>query len=410
MTPRKTVLELFSTFAQFASDRFSHWATDPALYRRMRSCIDQETQQAKPVFTEQFWVGHWLSLWQQDSAVQASAHLSAYLQETCYWVTYRTGDFAQNAPYQLPDYFQLAIATVPKLLQRYNLSQGASLKTYASFHFGNVIRDAKRQQGEADSRTDWGLLRKVSQKRLEAALESGGLAGDMIANYRLAWSCFKIYNAPDAAATSRKLSAPDQASWSAIAQLYNQQRLRQHPQPLADATAEQLEHWLKKCASYIRAYLHPTVSSLNVGFAEAGTGELLDQIPDEGESPLVVLEMREETEERQIQRSQMADVLTNAIHHLKPDLQTLLSLYYRDGLTQQQLATQLETKQYTISRRLSSAKEALLLALAHWSQEHLHISLTSSALKDMSLVLEEWLQSYYTPTSSHSAKGVFPDA
>jgi DNA-binding transcriptional regulator LsrR (DeoR family) len=73
-------------------------------------------------------------------------------------------------------------------------------------------------------------------------------------------------------------------------------------------------------------------------------------------------------------------------------MRQIVEQYYREGLTQQEIATQLDVKQYTVSRRLSSAKEALLLALAQWSQEHLHTALTSPAVKAMSIVLEEWLQ------------------
>ncbi|NJL50040.1 MAG: hypothetical protein HC929_24910, partial [Leptolyngbyaceae cyanobacterium SM2_5_2] len=59
----------------------------------------------------------------------------------------------------------------PNVLNRYSPDQGASLKTYASLSFGNTIRDTLRQRQDANSRTDWGLLRKVSQKQLVEALE-----------------------------------------------------------------------------------------------------------------------------------------------------------------------------------------------------------------------------------------------
>jgi DNA-binding transcriptional regulator LsrR (DeoR family) len=72
-----------------------------------------------------------------------------------------------------------------------------------------------------------------------------------------------------------------------------------------------------------------------------------------------------------------------------------LELYYAQALTQQQIAQQLEIKQYTVSRRLGNAKEKLLLTLAKWSQETLHISLTSTVVNDMYVVLEEWLQTHY---------------
>jgi transcriptional regulator with XRE-family HTH domain len=83
-----------------------------------------------------------------------------------------------------------------------------------------------------------------------------------------------------------------------------------------------------------------------------------------------------------------------ALEALDPQTQTLLDLYYQQGLTQQQIAAQLEIKQYTVSRRLSSAQETLLRSLARWSQETMHITLTSPVVKQMSIVLEEWLEHF----------------
>ena len=71
-------------------------------------------------------------------------------------------------------------------------------------------------------------------------------------------------------------------------------------------------------------------------------------------------------------------------------------MYYTQQLNQQQIAQQLEIQQYTVSRRLSKARQSLLLALAQWSQNTLHISLTSDVLKDTSAVLEEWLKTHYS--------------
>ncbi len=116
--------------------------------------------------------------------------------------------------------------------------------------------------------------------------------------------------------------------------------------------------------------------------------------------------LQEELQQRQTQQSQISEVLTIALEKLDPQVRTLLELYYREKLTQQQIAAQLELKQYTISRRLSSTKEMLLLTLAKWSQETLHISPTSTAVKDMCVVLEEWLAAYYQNAANYTSKDV----
>lgn len=295
--------------------------------------------------------------------------------------------------YPLADCFQIAIASLSDILKRYSPNHGASLKTYASLVFGNTIRDSLRQQHEADIRTDWGLLRKLSQKRLVESLQQTGLSADAIASYVLAWTCFKtLWTSGDAPAT-RRLSRPDQATWDAIAQLYNRQRPHQLSPTAPQGTPETLERWLLSCAKYVRAYLYPATTSLNLSKSESGAGELQDDLPDRaGASPLTDLITQEELQERQTQQAQINEVLTTALTTLNPQIQTLLTLYYGQQLTQQQIAVQLDIKQYTVSRRLSSAKESLLLKLAQWSQETLHISLTSTAVSHMSVVLEEWLE------------------
>jgi len=52
-------------------------------------------------------------------------------------------------------------------------------------------------------------------------------------------------------------------------------------------------------------------------------------------------------------------------------------------------------QQYTISRRLKKAQEALLRSLANWSRDNLHITVTSDLLKSINTVMEEWLRNYY---------------
>ena len=119
-------------------------------------------------------------------------------------------------------------------------------------------------------------------------------------------------------------------------------------------------------------------------------------LPGEGPSLLDEIIAQEEQQNRDAQQAQISTVLIAAIAQIDASGQQLLQLYYGQGLTQQQMATQLGVKQYTVSRRLTKARESLLLTLAQWSRDTLHISLNSDVLKDISTVLEEWLQSYYS--------------
>ncbi len=379
MQPRLTPTQIFSTFAQFEPNRFSRWVVNGELRRNVQR-VETEIQ----ADSEDFWVLHWHQQSQHQNQL-AIGHLAAYVQEPCYWAAYRIT--TRPGDCELPDRFQMAIATLPKVLEGYRPDQGASLKTYALLSFSNTIRDRLRHQQESNRRTDWGLLRKVSQKCLTEALTAAGLPEETISRYRLVWTGFKRFYQPSTTAT-RQLATPDAQTWTTIAEFYRQQR-SETVEPAV------IESWLKVCARQIRAYLSPPVTSLNLQKFEDGAGELQDDLPDQADSPMESLISQEEVQSRQVQKMQVKEVLATALETLDPQVQTLLRLYYQQMLTQQQIALQLEMKQYTVSRRLSSAKEALLKALARWSQTTLHISLTSPAMQQMSLVLEEWLQTHY---------------
>jgi RNA polymerase sigma factor (sigma-70 family) len=366
----------------------------------MQNCL---TQVPEGNGSEHFWAIYWHKQWQTESNT-ALGHLSAYLQETCYWSTYRVATQLEGSQYGFADCFQVAIADVPKILRACDPDQRTSLKTYANTAFGNIIRDYLRQRREVDRCTDWGLLLKISRKQLLESLQNAGLNREACDRYLLAWSCFTNSYAPTKAPGQRKALPPDAETWAEITQRFNAQR-QQLAAPGDPQTAEHLEKWLMQCAKQARNYLYPPVTSLNVPKAGQTSGELQDDLPDPGQSSLLAeLVAQEEAESRQLQHSQLNTVLVEALHQLDAAAQEMLQLYYQEGLTQQQIAKQLEVQQYKISRKLSKVRETLLLALSRWSQETLHISPTSDVVKYISTLLEEWLQMHYQKSDPNSSK------
>jgi RNA polymerase sigma factor (sigma-70 family) len=402
MRPRQTLLELFSTFLQFEADRFSGWATDPRLRRSMTACLAKSAGFAKESVleeSEKFWATYWYKLWQANPADRTAiiqAHLSAYLQEICYWATRKTLTTFTVTQYTFSDCFQVAIARVDKVLRGFDPTYGVDLKAYAGISFGRLIQDFLKQQRVIDICSDSGLLRKLSQKRLTIALENAMFSPQVIAAYLLAWRCFKEIYIPDQAHSTAKLPKPNDATWQAIAQLYNQERLTQLQPPGAEWTLATLEKWMADCVKAVRAYLYPGVTSMNAPRAGQETGELMDSlVEDKNDSLLTSLIEAEEEQVRHQQKAQINQVFTAALATLDPQIQQLLELYYAQKLTQQEMAKRLDIKQYTISRRFSKARGILLLALAEWSQTTLHIVPTSDVLTHISPVLEEWLVTHY---------------
>jgi RNA polymerase sigma factor (sigma-70 family) len=402
MRHRQNISEMFSTFLKFDADCFDGWVYDSKLRRSIEKCL---AQTSKMQLSENFWEIYWHKHWQNQPSFLAAGHLSAYLQETCFWAVKRTILQFVSVQYSLSDCFQIAIAEVPKILQACDPDQKASLKSYSYVAFGNIIRDTLRQKQEIDFCNDWALLLKLSRKRLHESLQKAGLTDETIARYLLVWKCFTDGYILSKSSKVRKLDKPDEDTWKVIVQLYNRDRLTQLNPPGAECNAPTLEKWLLLCAKHARSDLYPIVSSLNVSNLGQTDTELQDDLPDttDSESLLTDLIAAEEAETRKYHQQEIHNLLVTTLAKLPPQLQNLLQLYYQQGLTQTQIAQQQQIQQYQVSRQLAKAREYLLLTITKWSQETVHISPTSNVIKNISTVLEDWLQNYFSNLPSHSS-------
>lgn len=438
MLTRHTVVEQFSAFMELTDNRFCRWLVDPRLNRSMTKAIDtlskapplerhpdsnsththKNTNTNPPqAFIDQerltqsnFWTIYWHREWQMKPNSLAYHHLMAFAQESCYWAALKISTGFSSTQYALSDCFQVAIAGFPKILRSFSPHQNAQLDTYARRAFGNIIRDTLRQRKETDICSDWSLLRKLSQKRLQEAIASAGQA-DRGPVYILAWQCFKDLYVPDRSRSTKQLEGPDASTWDAIAQQFqksvssDQMSIFNPPgDAIASTDATTLKKWLLLCATMARAYLYPKAKSLNAPKLGADSGELQDSIPEirnthpeTGPMPdlLAAMIAQEEQHQRQAQRTTIKQVLEQAISQLKPEAQMILKLYYGQGFNQQDIAQVLNIKQYTVSRRLRRIKETLIKQCATWSEQTLHISLTSDVLESIGLVIDEWLCSHH---------------
>jgi RNA polymerase sigma factor (sigma-70 family) len=390
MRARQTVTEMFSTFLLFSDDKFSGWATDAKLNRSIKACLANFDQ------SEEFLAVYWHKQLQSSNSQLALGHMSAYLQESCYWSIYKLMSRLQDSNNKLSDFFQIAIAGVSKILSACNPDVTGSLKAYASTTFANTIRDYLRQNREANFCTDWGLLLKISRKVLIESLQHAGHDPSTIERYVLAWTCYTHIYLPQKSPQIRQRQAPSSELWQQIAVHYNQIR-HQLSTPGNECTKETIERWITECGAKVRKYLYPSVKSLNSPKPGYDEGEVQDDLVGTTDSSLLTeLIEQEEQATRVDQKKQINTVLQQALTKLDDNAQQLLQLYYQQNLTQQQIAKQLAVQQYTVSRKLSKTRESLLLALTSWSQETLHITVTSDVVKYISATLEEWLQTYYT--------------
>ena len=387
---RQDIVEIFSSFLQFNDDCPDKWATDNRLHRSMRQALAQIGTSN----SVNFWALYWHQIWQQQPTSLAKGHLSAYLQEVCFWSAKKTIDGFSSSQYTISDCFQEAIARIDRVLKGFDRERGFNLKNYASITFANLIRELLRQKKEVDICSDWSLLRKLSQKRMSEALANTGRNSE-IAQYILAWNCLKTIYVPKRATSTRKLPKPEPETWQAIANLYNQERLTQLDSSSV-VTPEELEQWMLICVRAARSYLFPNVTSIDRPKPGYETGEIIDFIPGEVDKSLLAnMITNEEVEQRSQQQTDIGQFLATTIAELKPEEQKLLELYYSLDLKQSEIAEELNTQQYTVSRRLSKVRKRLLKALAEWSKSTMHIFLTSDILDNISSLLEEWLANYY---------------
>jgi RNA polymerase sigma factor (sigma-70 family) len=397
MQPRQGIVEIFSTFVQFDVDQFSGWATDAKLRRSMKICLEESSTEK----SDTFWAIYWYQIWHNQPSSLAVGHISAYLQEVCYWTARK---FALNFSTQssVADCFQIAIARVQKILKTFNPQYSSNLKGYAELAFESIIKDVLRSRREADICSDWALLHKLSRKRLVQSLQNAGFNAQSIESYVLAWECFKeLYTGDNR--KIRQLPKPDAQTWEAISNLYNAERLSRLSSPTAAVNQQIIETWVLSSAKAARTFLYPKFVSADAPLKE-DDGNLLDILPvDLQTSLLTEIIEQEEAVNMRSQQAQLNQVLSQAITALDAESQKVLQAYYVQQLTQQEIAAQLEIKQYTVSRRLSSIKKSLLLTLTQWSQNTLHISPKSDVVDAINTSLEEWLKVQYSHTQTQSA-------
>ncbi|NEO31383.1 MAG: sigma-70 family RNA polymerase sigma factor [Symploca sp. SIO3C6] len=390
MQPRQDLVEIFSTFIQFDIDQFSGWVSDPKLRRSMKNCLERSSIQE----SDRFWALYWYKVWQTQASAVAVAHISAYLQETCYWTARKFALNFSNSS-SIADYFQIAIARLDKILKSFNPQYSSYLKSYAELAFERIIKDELRLRRQTHICSDWALLHKLSRKRLINSLQNMGFNTQTINCYTLAWECFQeLYTGNNA--KIRQLTKPDAGTWEAITNLYNVERLSRFSSSTPTINQQTIEQWLLSAAKAARTFLYPKFISADASLKEGEDDSFLDILSkDAQDSVLAEIIEQEETANIQNQQTQLNQVLKQAINSLEAESQQLLQLYYVQQLTQKEIAAQLEMKQYTVSRRLHKIKKLLLLTLTKWSQKTLHISPKPDVLDAINKSLEEWLKFYY---------------
>lgn len=390
---RKDITKMFSTFIKLEDDDFNEWLVDPYLSKSMQNNIACSPEVSKQ---EKFWALYWykqLESTESRLASLAKMHLLAYLQEPCYQVAKTAAKWLNNNPYSVADLFQIANAEVESILKSFDPRKSSGLKEYFGMVIKTRLRDILRKRKEADPCTNWALLRKVSKRELQKALKNNGFRQKAIAKCTLAWKCFNKLYVPKRPRSTKQLPPPTPQLWEAIANLYNHYR-HQLTENTLPVKAETIEQWLEEASSSVRNYWFPVVKSLDNFNSNndvyRATEDFLNPCDN---SPIAVLTAEEDFQDRQNQINNLFGVLSKALAALDGRTQEICKLYYQKKLSQPQIVQQLHMSQPTVSRQLNRARKFLLEALVKWSQ-NLNINLDSNQIKNIRIVLEEWLKNH----------------
>lgn len=384
----RNIVQKFSTFIKFEDDRFADLITNPQLQISINNHLELFPNHQK---NEQFCALYWYQRWQNEPNTLNKYHLLAYFQEPCYWVsrtTFRTFDYL-NLPYTIPDYFQIAIVEFEQVLQTYNPTFGSKLSNYATLKFQSIIFNILRQKKQANTSTDWALLRYTSRKTFMASLGVVNFSERDINSYDLAWTCFNEIYTPTQSKMGQRLPAPSAETWQIITLAYNQRNL------LFQITPQKIKQMLREIAGLIRNYLYPEITSLNQKLNEETNTELIDSIPDTID-PIEKLISEEEINSRRIILQEMNQLLETQINNFfSEEMQAIFTLCYGHNLTQTQIANELNTTQATVSRRITRGRKLLLDTLVKWTQETLDRRIDCNTINEMSQYLTEWLYTHY---------------
>jgi RNA polymerase sigma factor (sigma-70 family) len=402
MHPRNQIDEMFSTFVEFNEKFFKCWAPDKQLHLSMSACL-----KSSPGTVENYWTNYWHHIWRNQAQVStnhasnlqysqpvflARMHLIAYLQEPCYWAAKSSVRNFTDISYGLPDCFNIAIAKVDELLEKFQSSRGSSIKTYARTAFLSFIYAEIRQRQIVDVCNPFVFLRKIGKKLFIEALKNDGLSEEIVDQRYLALICFNKCYIPNQHTTL------EQNFWEAVANLYNREKSTR----FAICDWQTIKEWLNKCSQIVRDYKYPNKISLNTLKPGNDSGELVDDLPGDyfDESLLDKIIASDEAKKRETLQSEIGAVLVKTLLNLTKQEQEILQKYYKEKLTQKQIKERLEISQPTINRRLNGARQALLKSLVQWSQDVLNISITSNLVEDMGADLREWLEMYYCDPDS----------
>lgn len=400
---RQQIEQQFSTFLVILNNSHTswRWQQEP----RLKNNIIKIIQNLDPPKNNQDYLAKQLLANLREAPnfnIFHQRHLMAYLQEPCYWATNKVyKSFSNYTPsLKWEDYFQwgnLLIAEPLKLLKKYQTNLGGKITHYAQRRLEDYIADSAYAHNQWDRASDWGLLRKISQRRRKELLTLLGISQHKINQYLLVWQCFNEIFTNLKEKKQRQLSAPTEQQFSKMVDLY-QQSAPNITEITHSITVEELKSIIQTCIKTARKFNNPSVVSQPEYF----------DVADETNNLLANLEAQEDEEKLSI----FTQVLNQGVASLDCKLELILKLWKGLQLTQQQIVEVMGinypgfvTQQYQVARKFEKVRQDLLSKLA---QQYPSVSkLTPETIADLKAGLDSYLETHYTDTFYNALSEVY---
>jgi RNA polymerase sigma factor (sigma-70 family) len=312
----------------------------------------------------------------QLQLLNARHHLSAYLDEVCYWQALKIYDQLQQYNYNLEknEIFLIAraVAAHPEKFNKYDPSK-ASLKTFAGKVIHGKVLDQLRKGREKEKYSPTGLLRNITRTELKNSLSQAISHSSEIERCLLAWQCFNEIYVPTRQQGNRTLEPPSNEQLEDIAQLYERRSS-------ATITSNRIEELLDTCVQAIRQASLITIESLDViDIEKHWENTTKNHTTDEGE----YLELHQ----------QIQEVLVNKFLSFPDNFQKMLELKFGLNITQQEVADYFLNIHYTnVGKKVKKYIKELSLAFS----KELSLTLSSEELNRIREYIVQFLKNYCT--------------
>lgn len=388
MRKRITLEEKYSTFIEVDGVKdypYIGWISDDRLARNIKKFSENDRQ-----INEQYFSIYLLKIARQNhnqesqkipNPLIARHHLSAYLEENCYYQAREIYRKLQPYNYNVTKVgiFLMAreVAANPETFKDYNSSL-SSFSTYAGNKIYEKVIDKLRQGRDEEKYSDTGLLRHISLTKFQESLNLADIKEEEKKRCLLALKCFKKKYLPTEKQGNNKLKPPSEKDLEGFTKLY--QNLSPEKEKI---TGKEILRLLDICLEALKRARKKTFIPLDGIEIEKDWENVTNNNP---------IYQQESLELQQ----QIHIVLVGLIQNFPDKAKKIFELEFGLNITQEDVGEYfLRITQGSVNKQIKTQRKKILKAVGIWSQDNWQITLSSEQLKVIDKELKPYLENYF---------------